>query len=200
MGSQMGSPGLCGQVSFSVLFISHINMFSQVAVQSRSAAVSVAWFMHGSLDVAEKKSWSISDRTMSVVACGDTRCLHSLHPHFHLFQVSMVVLGTFMLWFGWIGFNGGCAFGANLRAIMAIWNTMIAAAFGGMAWCLFDYRIGHKFSMVSFCSGTIAGLVLATSASGYVSAWAALIMGVTAGILCNIATKRELNLSKILAS
>ncbi|KIM84631.1 hypothetical protein PILCRDRAFT_818210 [Piloderma croceum F 1598] len=109
--------------------------------------------------------------------------------NFRPYNVSMVVLGTFMLWFGWIGFNGGCAFGANLRAIMAIWNTMIAAAFGGMAWCLFDYRIGHKFSMVSFCSGTIAGLVLATSASGYVSPWAAMIMGVVAGILCNVATK-----------
>jgi ammonium transporter, Amt family len=137
---------------------------------------------------------------MSVVAYGDTRCLYSLRPDSDLFQVSMVVLGTFMLWFGWIGFNGGCAFGANLRAIMAIWNTMIAAALGGMAWCLFDYRIGHKFSMVSFCSGTIAGLVLATSASGYISPWAALIMGAVAGILCNVATKREINFLKIFSS
>lgn len=103
----------------------------------------------------------------------------------------MVGLGTFILWFGWLGFNGGSAFGANLRAIMAVWNSMIAAAFGGIAWCLLDYRIARKFSMVGFCSGTIAGLVAATPASGYIPPWAALVMGVLAGSICNFCTKRQ---------
>jgi Amt family ammonium transporter len=110
----------------------------------------------------------------------------------HVIQIAMVVLGTFMLWFGWLGFNGGSAFGANLRAVMSIWNSMIAAAFGGITWCLMDYRIGHKFSMVGFCSGTIAGLVAATPACGFIPPWASLIMGVVAGFLCNVGTKREL--------
>lgn len=113
-----------------------------------------------------------------------------LTPHPHCPQVSVVALGTFILWFGWLAFNGMSAFGANLRAVVAIWNSMMAAAFGGMTWCLLDYRVGCKFSMVGFCSGTIAGLVAATPASGYIPVWAALIMGIVAGAICNFATKR----------
>jgi ammonium transporter, Amt family len=101
----------------------------------------------------------------------------------------MVALGTFILWFGWLGFNGGSSFGANLRAIMACWNSMIAAAMGGIVWCTLDFRIERKWTMVGFCSGTIAGLVAATPASGFIRPWAALVMGVMAGAVCNIATK-----------
>lgn len=113
--------------------------------------------------------------------------LLNFRPH----NVSMVNLGTFMLWFGWLGFNGGSAFGANLRAVMAVWNSMLAAAFGGIVWCLLDYRLERKYSMVGFCSGTIAGLVAATPSSGYIHPWAAVITGVISGTLCNYATKGE---------
>ncbi|CCM06402.1 uncharacterized protein FIBRA_08662 [Fibroporia radiculosa] len=109
------------------------------------------------------------------------RELMNFRPH----NVSLVCLGTFMLWFGWLGFNGGSAFGANLRAVLAIWNSMIAAAMSGTVWCLLDYRIERKFSMVGFCSGTIAGLVAATPASGYIPQWAALIMGIVVGAAAN---------------
>src|SRR5262245_1037070 len=111
----------------------------------------------------------------------------NFRPH----NVSMVALGTFILWFGWLGFNGGSAFGANLRAAMAVWNSMIAASMGGIVWCALDFRIEHKFTMVGFCSGTIAGLVAATPASGFIQPWAALVMGVAAGAICNISTKRK---------
>lgn len=113
------------------------------------------------------------------------RELLNFRPH----NVSLVGLGTSMLWFGWIGFNGGSAFGANLRAIFAIWNTMIAAAFGGMVWCLLDYRIERRWSMVGLCSGTIAGLVAATPSSGYLRPWSSVIAGTLSGALCNFATK-----------
>lgn len=111
--------------------------------------------------------------------------LQNFRPH----NISMVNLGTFILWFGWLGFNGGSAFGANLRAIMAMWNSMIAAAFGGIVWCLIDYRLARKYSMVGFCSGTIAALVAATPASGYIKPWAAVLMGIFTGAVCNFATK-----------
>lgn len=94
-----------------------------------------------------------------------------------------------MLWFGWIGFNGGSAFGANLRAIFAIWNTMVAAAFAGMTWCALDFRYEKRWSMVGFCSGTIAGLVAATPSSGFIKPWASVITGILSGALCNFATK-----------
>jgi ammonium transporter, Amt family len=96
-----------------------------------------------------------------------------------------------LLWFGWLGFNGGSAFGANLRAVMAIWNSMIAAAFGGVVWCLLDFRIERRWTMVGFCSGTIAGLVAATPSSGYIHPWSSVVVGVLAGGVCNFATKSE---------
>ena len=104
-------------------------------------------------------------------------------------KVSMVALGTFLLWFGWLGFNGGSAFGANLRAIMTVWNSMLSGAFGGITWCLLDYPITRKWSVVSFCSGTIAGLVSATAASGFVPPWASVVTGIAAGFICKFATK-----------
>ncbi|KAF9015453.1 ammonium transporter [Cyathus striatus] len=113
------------------------------------------------------------------------RELLNFRPH----NVSLVGLGTSLLWFGWIGFNGGSAFGANIRAIFAIWNTMIAAAFAGMVWCLLDYRIERHWSMVGLCSGTIAGLVAATPSSGYLHPWSSVVVGVLSGALCNFATK-----------
>jgi len=113
------------------------------------------------------------------------RELVNFRPH----SVTLVVLGTFILWFGWVGFNTGSALGANMRAIMAIWNTMLAGAFGGMAWSLLDYRVTRKFGMVGFCSGTIAGLVGATSACGFIPPWAAVIMGIVCGCTSNLATK-----------
>ncbi|KAF8656383.1 hypothetical protein AX16_002569 [Volvariella volvacea WC 439] len=111
--------------------------------------------------------------------------LLNFRPH----NVSLVGLGTFMLWFGWLGFNGGSAFGANLRAIMAIWNTMLAAAFAGSVWCLLDYRIERRWTMVGFCSGTIAGLVAATPSSGFLHPWGSVILGIVSGAVCNFATK-----------
>ncbi|PVG03017.1 putative ammonium transporter [Serendipita vermifera] len=113
------------------------------------------------------------------------RELINFRPH----NVTLVTLGTFMLWFGWIGFNAGSAFGANLRAVYAALNTCICAATGGIAWCLLDYRIQKKYTMIGLCSGTIAGLVAATPSSGFIPLWASFILGIVSGAVCNYATK-----------
>ncbi|TVY83999.1 Ammonium transporter MEP3 [Lachnellula suecica] len=109
----------------------------------------------------------------------------NFRPH----NVSLITLGTILLWFGWLGFNGGSAFGANLRAVMACWNSCLAAMFGAITWCLLDYRLARKWSMVGWCSGCISGLVAATPASGFIPPWAAVILGITTGIISNFATK-----------
>ncbi|XP_006454586.1 hypothetical protein AGABI2DRAFT_189841 [Agaricus bisporus var. bisporus H97] len=111
--------------------------------------------------------------------------LQNFRPH----NVSLVSLGTFMLWFGWLGFNGASVFGANLRAVFAIWNSMLMAAVAGIVWCLMDYRYERRWTMVGFCSGTIAGLVAATPSSGYINPWASVVVGVLSGALCNLGTK-----------
>ncbi|KAJ9305639.1 hypothetical protein DTO217A2_4868 [Paecilomyces variotii] len=113
------------------------------------------------------------------------RMMLNFRPH----NVSLILLGTVFLWFGWLGFNGGSAFGANVRATMACWNSNITAAFGAITWVLLDWRLARKWSMVGWCSGTISGLVAATPASGFIPPWASVILGIVTGIVCNYATK-----------
>jgi len=87
-----------------------------------------------------------------------SRELVNFRPH----NVTLVALGTFMLWFGWIGFNAGSAFGANMRAIYAAWNTCMAAAFSGITWCLVRFggtsyvALGSDVlpSSISVCKGS----------------------------------------------
>lgn len=113
------------------------------------------------------------------------KLLLNYRPH----NVSLVTLGTILLWFGWLGFNGGSALGANLRAIYAIFNSNLTAVFGAMTWCLLDFRLERKWSTVAVCSGIISGLVAATPASGVIPLWASVILGVVAGVVCNFSTK-----------
>lgn len=113
------------------------------------------------------------------------RMMLNFRPH----NVSLILLGTVFLWFGWLGFNGGSAFGANLRATMACWNSNLAAAFAAIAWVILDWRLARKWSMVGWCSGTISGLVAATPASGFITPWGSVVLGVVTGIVCNYATK-----------
>lgn len=106
-------------------------------------------------------------------------------PH----SIAFVVLGTFLLWVGWFGFNGGSAYSMNLRVVISIVNSNMSAAVGGVFWCLLDYRIMRKWSAVGFCSGAIAGLVVITPASGFVPTWASIIFGVIGAVTCNYGTK-----------
>ncbi|RYO80778.1 hypothetical protein DL766_002676 [Monosporascus sp. MC13-8B] len=106
-------------------------------------------------------------------------------PH----NVTFVVLGTVLLWVGWFGFNGGSALGANIRAVMSLVTTHLAASMGGLTWMLLDYRLERKWSVVGFCSGAISGLVAITPGAGYVTPWAAFIFGIVGGVVCNFATK-----------
>lgn len=109
----------------------------------------------------------------------------NFRPH----NVSLITLGTVFLWFGWLGFNGGSAFGANLRAVMACWNSNLTAMFAAMTWVILDWRLARKWSMVGWCSGVISGLVAATPASGFLTPWGSVILGITTGIVANFATK-----------
>lgn len=106
-------------------------------------------------------------------------------PH----NITYVVLGTILIWFGWFGFNGGTALSANLRAAQACLVTNLAASVGGLTWMLWDYRLEKKWSVVAFCSGAISGLIAITPGAGFVGAPAAVVFGVVAGTACNFATR-----------
>ncbi len=101
-------------------------------------------------------------------------------PH----SMVLCMVGTGMLWVGWYGFNAGSALGADAIASNAFTTTTLAAAVAGFFWALCEWVIRGKPSVLGFCSGIVAGLVVITPAAGFVTATSSVIMGVLAGIVC----------------
>ncbi len=99
-------------------------------------------------------------------------------------NVPFVVLGAALLWFGWFGFNAGSGLAADGRALNAFLVTNTAAAAAALTWGLVMYAKFKKIGAVGVATGAIAGLVAITPASGYVNVLGALIIGISAGIIC----------------
>lgn len=117
----------------------------------------------------------------------------AMPPH----NMTMVVTGAGMLWVGWFGFNGGSALTSDGRAGMAILVTHIAAAAGSLTWMTIEWQKYGRPSVLGIVTGMVAGLGTITPASGYVGAFGALVIGVTAGFVCFHAThfvKRKLKI------
>jgi Amt family ammonium transporter len=104
----------------------------------------------------------------------------ALEPH----NLTYTVLGAGLLWFGWFGFNGGSALGANGLAANALVVTNTAAAMAGLAWMTASWLRHGRPSVLGLAAGAVAGLVAITPASGYVDTPAAVLIGLGAGILC----------------
>jgi len=105
-------------------------------------------------------------------------------PH----NLTMTVIGAGMLWVGWFGFNAGSALAANGDAGMAMLVTHISAAAGSLAWMAMEWIRHGKPSVLGIVTGMVAGLGTITPASGYVGPTGALIIGLTAGVVCYSAT------------
>jgi Amt family ammonium transporter len=101
-------------------------------------------------------------------------------PH----NLTMVLLGAGILWFGWFGFNGGSALSASGIATLALVNSQLAAAAGGIAWLIVDVIRYGKASALGFASGLVAGLATVTPASGFVGSMGAIAIGTAAGLVC----------------
>lgn len=102
-------------------------------------------------------------------------------------NVPYVLIGTGLLWFGWFGFNGGSALGANALAVTAFATTNTAAAAAGLSWMFFDVMKGKKPSVMGFCIGAVVGLVAITPGAGFVGIPQSIFIGVVAAIISNIA-------------
>jgi ammonium transporter, Amt family len=100
------------------------------------------------------------------------------------FDLSLAVVGTGLLWVGWFGFNGGSALAANSRAVMAIIATHLAACAGALTWGGIEWSMRRKPSVLGMISGAVAGLGTITPASGFVSPWHGIVIGVIAGLAC----------------
>lgn len=100
-------------------------------------------------------------------------------PH----SLVLCMIGTGLLWVGWYGFNAGSAVAADGVAANAFLTTTLATAVGCFVWPLCELILKGKASVLGFCSGAVAGLVVITPACGFVNATGAVIIGVAAGIV-----------------
>lgn len=100
-------------------------------------------------------------------------------PH----SMVLCMVGTGMLWAGWYGFNAGSALAADGIAANAFMTTTLAAATATFVWGLVEKIHKGKPSVLGFCSGAVAGLVVITPAAGFVNPTGAMIIGVLAGVV-----------------
>ncbi len=107
-------------------------------------------------------------------------------PH----SLVLTVVGTGMLWVGWYGFNAGSAVAADGVASNAFVATTLAAAIAGTVWPAIEWATRGKPSVLGFCSGIVAGLVVITPAAGFVSASSAVLIGILAGVVPYLAVMK----------
>ena len=100
-------------------------------------------------------------------------------PH----SMVLCMVGTGMLWVGWYGFNAGSAVAADGVAANAFMTTTMATAVGSFAWAMAEWILKGKPSILGFCSGAVAGLVVITPACGFVNVSGSIIIGILAGVL-----------------
>jgi len=107
------------------------------------------------------------------------RVEHGHAPH----NLVMTFIGTALLWVGWYGFNAGSAVAADGIAANAFLTTTIATAVGAFTWPAIEWIFRGKPTVLGFCSGAVAGLVVITPACGFVNAGGAVIIGILAGVI-----------------
>ncbi|MBV8363741.1 MAG: ammonium transporter [Candidatus Eremiobacteraeota bacterium] len=139
----------------------------------------------GTLDFAGGTVVHISSGISALVAAKmlGPRIMHpreQREPH----DVTMALLGTALLWFGWFGFNAGSALAANAVAVSAFINTNTAAAMGALVWMTIAWTQKGAPSVVGALAGAVAGLVAITPAAGYVTPAAAILIGAAAAGVC----------------
>lgn len=98
-------------------------------------------------------------------------------------SVVLTAVGAGLLWFGWYGFNGGSAFGANAIAGLAYLTTTIAAAIATITWITVEYMVFKKATLLGAATGAIAGLVAITPAAGFVGVSGAFIIGIVGALI-----------------
>lgn len=100
-------------------------------------------------------------------------------PH----SMVLCMVGTGMLWVGWYGFNAGSAVAADGVSSNAFMTTTLAAAVASVAWAVCEVITRGKASILGYCSGIVAGLVVVTPACGFITPTGAVIIGIFAGVI-----------------
>jgi Amt family ammonium transporter len=103
-----------------------------------------------------------------------------MRPH----SLPLVLLGAGLLWFGWFGFNAGSELAADGTAALAFMNTQVATAAAAGGWLLVERFRDGKPTTLGVASGAVAGLVAITPACAFIAPWAAIVLGLLAGVVC----------------
>ncbi len=103
----------------------------------------------------------------------------NMAPH----SMVLCMVGTGMLWVGWYGFNAGSAVAADVIAANAFTTTTLATAVASFVWPMAEWIARGKPSVLGFCSGAVAGLVVITPACGFVTASGSVVIGIAAGLV-----------------
>jgi Amt family ammonium transporter len=104
-------------------------------------------------------------------------------PH----SLVLCMVGTGMLWVGWYGFNAGSAVAADVISANAFTTTTLATAIAALTWALLEKILRGKASVLGYCTGAVAGLVVITPACGFVNPTGGVIIGVLAAVVPYIA-------------
>jgi Amt family ammonium transporter len=139
----------------------------------------------GTLDFAGGTVVHISSGAGALVAAivlGKRKGLgkEAMDPH----DLTMVVLGAALLWFGWFGFNAGSALTSGGLAAQAFVNTNTATAMAALTWMTVSWAVHRRPSVLGAAAGAVAGLVAITPAAGFVTVPASIIIGLGAGGIC----------------
>lgn len=98
-------------------------------------------------------------------------------------NLTLTLIGTGLLWFGWFGFNAGSALASNGLAGAAFLNTNTATAAAAITWMIVDWMYAKKPTVLGMASGAVSGLVAITPAAGFVNLTGAFLIGIIAGII-----------------
>ncbi len=104
-------------------------------------------------------------------------------------DVSMIMIGAALLWFGWFGFNAGSALTSGFLAAHAFVTTYVGASSAFLSWMLVDWILNKKPSAVGAAIGLVVGLVTITPAAGFVTVQSAIIMCLISGVVCNLVAR-----------
>lgn len=148
------------------------------------------WLDPAALDFAGGTAIHINAGVAALVMAlmlGKRRGLGSedMRPH----NLSILLIGTGILWFGWFGFNAGSAGAADASAAQALINTLVAGSAGMVGWVAIEWVKEGKATILGTASGLISGLVAITPAAGFVSTLSAIVFGLVAGAVCFFAIR-----------
>lgn len=140
-------------------------------------------FLHGDLDFAGGTVIHVNAGIAGLVVAWILGRRLNLQEERKPSSIKLMVLGSSLLWFGWAGFNGGSAYGANGIAASAVLITNLAASVGGITWLIIEWFIIKKPTLIGVASGAVSGLVAITPAAGYVDVTGAIALGAIGSVI-----------------